>query len=156
MTNLQNIPILLRREIEALITAPLIKAYIEEFGEEKALAVAKKVVAAAARQSGLMMREAAGGVSLEHLIEVFNVFRQGGALEIEHIETTDKSAAFNVTRCRYAEMYKEHGLEKFGGLLSCSRDFDLFAVFNPKIKFTRTKTIMEGCDHCDFRFELEE
>ena len=154
MSDLKNVPILLRREIEALITAPLIKAYIEEFGEEKALAVAGKVVAASARQGGLVMRELAGGNSMEHLDKVFDVFRQGGALELEVLEMGPQSAAINVTRCRYAEMYKEHGLEKFGGLLSCSRDFDLFAVFNPQIRFTRTKTIMEGCDHCDFRFEL--
>jgi hypothetical protein len=28
--------------------------------------------------------------------------------------------------------------------------------FNPKIKLERTQTIMEGADHCDFRYTLEK
>jgi hypothetical protein len=28
--------------------------------------------------------------------------------------------------------------------------------FNPKIKLERTQTIMEGSDHCDFRYTLEK
>ena len=53
-------------------------------------------------------------------------------------------------------MYKEHGLEEFGYLLSCGRDFDLLAGFNPNIEFTRTQTIMEGAAYCDFRFKVRD
>jgi hypothetical protein len=28
--------------------------------------------------------------------------------------------------------------------------------FNPKIKFKRTQTIMEGAPYCDFRYTLED
>ena len=77
-------------------------------------------------------------------------------LYVKLLETDEKEAALNITRCRYAEMYKEHGLEELGYLLSCGRDFALIEGYNPKIKLTRTKTIMEGADHCDFRFSMEE
>ncbi len=38
----------------------------------------------------------------------------------------------------------------------CARDYALFEGFNPKIKFSRTQTIMEGAKFCDFRFEVEK
>jgi hypothetical protein len=80
----------------------------------------------------------------------------GGALEFKTVELTPTRAGLDVTRCKYAEMYREHGLEDFGFLLSCGRDFSLFEGFNPNIKFTRTKTIMEGADCCDFRLAVDD
>ena len=62
----------------------------------------------------------------------------------------------NVTRCRYAEMYEELGLQELGYMLSCARDFAMIDGFNPRINLTRTQTIMEGANHCDFLFELKE
>jgi hypothetical protein len=64
--------------------------------------------------------------------------------------------SFNVTRCRYAEMYRSLGLEDLGGSLSCARDFALVEGFNPEIELKRTQTIMEGAAYCDFRFKLRE
>jgi hypothetical protein len=52
-------------------------------------------------------------------------------------------------------MYKELGIGELGALLSCGRDAALIVGFNPKIKFTRTQTIMEGAPFCDFRYELK-
>ena len=63
--------------------------------------------------------------------------------------------SFNVTRCRYAEMYRALGLADLGGSLSCQRDFALAQGFNPAIQLDRTQTIMEGASHCDFRFRLD-
>jgi fumarate reductase iron-sulfur subunit len=151
-----SVSIPVRREIEALIAAPLIRAYMEEFGQERALEVARKVVKSLALESGKMMSAFAGGTSLEHLAKVTPLFSMGGALEIDMVDATPSRIAINVTRCRYAEMYKEHGLDEFGYLLSCGRDFALMEGFNPKIKFGRTQTIMEGADFCDFRFTVEE
>ena len=62
---------------------------------------------------------------------------------------------FNVTRCRYAEMYKKMGLGEIGGLLSCNRDGSFCEGYDPRLKMTRTQTIMEGASHCDFRYRYE-
>ena len=48
-----------------------------------------------------------------------------GALEFEIRETTGAKAAINIAKCKYAEMYREHGLEAFGYLLSCGRDYEM-------------------------------
>ncbi len=154
--DINDVPIIVRREIEALIAAPLINAYMEEFGGEKALAVARKVIADLAMDSGKLLAAFAGGNTMEHLNRALPLFSQGGALEIEVVETGATQAKVNITRCRYAEMYREYGLEDMGFLLSCGRDFDLIEGFNPKIKLKRSQTIMQGAEYCDFRFVTEE
>jgi len=70
------------------------------------------------------------------------------------LEQSEEKFSFNVTRCRYAEMYRALGIPEIGALLSCNRDFSLVEGFNPDVKLTRTQTVMEGASHCDFRFEL--
>jgi hypothetical protein len=64
----------------------------------------------------------------------------------------DAGFEFNVTRCRYAEMYRRLGLADLGPILSCSRDGEMIAGFNPDIEFRRTQTLMVGATHCDFRY----
>ena len=64
--------------------------------------------------------------------------------------------SFNVTRCRYAEMYRELGMADLGGIFSCGRDGALSTGFNSRIKLARTQTIMEGASHCDFRYTIEK
>ena len=154
--DINSVSTLIRREIEALIAAPLIKAYVDELGRDKALEIAGGVIRDLARESGKIMAAFTGGNSIEHLNQALPLFAQGGALEVEIIDSPGHKAALNVTRCRYAEMYRKHGLEDFGFLLSCGRDFELMAGFNPAIKLERTKTIMEGHEYCDFRFSMVE
>ena len=57
-------------------------------------------------------------------------------------------------RCKYAEMYKSMGLEELGFDLSCNRDFNLVKGFNKNIRLTRTKTLMQGDDHCNFKYDV--
>ena len=153
-TDMSQVSIFTRREIEALIAVPLIKSFIEEFGKEKTLEITRKVIESLAEESGRTLAEIVGGNSLEDLAKGLALWSQDGANESELVEMTDTKIATNITRCRYAEMYKEHGMEEFGYLLSCGRDFAMVAGFNPKITLTRTKTIMEGDEICDFCFEM--
>ena len=51
-------------------------------------------------------------------------------------------------------MYEHLGIPELGKMLSCDRDFAFIEGFNPNIQLTRTQTIMEGADICDFRFEV--
>jgi len=148
--DINGVSMLVRREIEALISVPILQAFIKEIGEEKAMKVVEGVVQNLAMDAGKMLADVAGGDSLSDLEKVLPFFSQGGALEIEPPVIGQNKIEINVTRCAYAEMYKKHGLEEFGFLLSCGRDYALFKGFNPDIKFTRTQTIMEGANHCDF------
>ena len=154
--DLSQIGMLVQREIEARIAGPLIKAFMAEIGEERALAIAQEVIVGLARESGQELRELAGGDGLEDFAKAMVRWSKDDAVSSDLVEFTPEKISMNTTRCRYAEMYRELGMPELGFALSCARDYALVEGFNPKIKLQRTQTIMEGADHCDFRFTLEK
>jgi hypothetical protein len=151
----QLIGVLTRREVEARLLAPLVAALSNEFGEERALRVIRETVVAIARRQGTELAQAMGGNSLSKFREALVHWTQGQALEMEVIEEGQNAFAFNVTRCRYAEMYRDLGIPQLGPILSCARDFALIEGFNSRIRLTRTQTLMEGAPFCDFRYRFE-
>jgi hypothetical protein len=152
----EAIGVLTRREVEARLVAPLVEALAKEFGRDKALLVIRNTVVEIARRQGAELAQAMGGDSLSKFRESLVHWTRGKALEVEVVEEGENALAFNVTRCRYAEMYRDMGIPRLGPALSCSRDFALIEGFNPRIRLTRTQTLMEGAPFCDFRYRLED
>jgi L-2-amino-thiazoline-4-carboxylic acid hydrolase len=153
--DLSNIGILVRREIEARIVGPLAKEFIKELGEEKTTAIVKTTIVDLARESGRDLAKWVGGNGLEEFKNGFELWTRDNALEIDVIDQSETRFSFNVTRCRYAEMYKEIGIPQLGKVMSCARDYAMIEGFNPDIKLARTQTIMEGADYCDFRYTYD-
>lgn len=146
------LPLLQQREIEAGVVAPLVRAFAAEVGESRARQILAGVIRELARQSGCAAAAAIGGNDLAHLKQVVQTWTAGGALELDVLRDTPDALEFNVTRCKYAEMYRRLGLADLGPILSCSRDGVMIEGFNPDIEFRRTQTLMEGATHCDFRY----
>jgi L-2-amino-thiazoline-4-carboxylic acid hydrolase len=149
------IPLLQRREIEAKIVGPLIRGFVEAMGRDAAVEVVRQVITGLARDGGADLAARLGDASLTTFAQALDLWREGGALEIDLLEQAPERLSFNVTRCRYAELYLALGLADLGGTLSCQRDFALIQGFNPAIRLERTQTIMEGASHCDFRFRSD-
>jgi len=152
--DLTQVSLLVRREIEARILSPVLEAFMKEFGKERTWKIVEPIIQSLAREAGTQLAQLLGGNSLEHFAKSLSLWTREDALQMEMLEQSPKRYVFKVTRCRYAEMYRELGIPELGVLLSCSRDQALIEGFNPKIKFTRTKTILEGAPFCDFRYEL--
>lgn len=152
---LNEIGVLRRREIEARIVAPLIERFATEFGRDRVLDLAREVVVEVARSQGRALAEMVGGNDLETFAGTLSAWTQDDALVVDVVNRTDTEYAFNVTRCRYAEMYRALGIAELGALLSCNRDGTMIEGFNERIEFTRTQTIMSGASHCDFVYRLE-
>lgn len=150
---LDDVGLLKRREIEARIVAPLLERLAAEFGAG-VYDVARQVIVGVARRHGAALAEQLGDDSLPSFVRGLAEFSADGALESDVVDLTDTTFGFNVTRCRYAEMYRALGIPELGATLSCNRDASLIEGFNPDIEFTRTKTLMGGADHCDFRFAV--
>lgn len=154
--DLLDVPILARREIEARIAAPLIQAFIKEFGREKTLRVVQEVIDSLAKDFGAQLASHFGGNSLEDWItKGMEIWEKDGTCQSIILERSETKLSFNVVQCQVAEMAKNIGISDLGVVLFCNRDFAMYKAFNPNIKFSRTKTIMEGADHCDFRCVLE-
>ena len=152
-----RITILEQRRIEAGIVKPIYDVLVQELGTERARALIGEAIRRAARQAGETLSEEFGGATtLLTFARVLDRWKEGDAYEMEVLAETDRQFDFNIRRCGYAEMYKKMGLGEIGHLLSCQRDGALCEGYDPKIKMTRTQTIMQGGTHCDFRFSYQE
>lgn len=154
--DLNRIGVLTRREIEAHILSPMLAALGEEFGRERVLEIARDVVIDVARRQGAQLAQEMGGNDLGRFADSLENWKKDEALQIEVLEQNSQRFDFNVTRCRYAEMYRKLGIPELGALLSCNRDQALIEGFNPDVELTRSQTIMEGAPYCNFRYKLRE
>jgi hypothetical protein len=145
--------ILARRRIEAAIIAPIYDEMREAIGEEKARDILRRAIRRAAIDAGAEMAARANdGADLESFKAILPLWTKDEALTIEVIDDKPGVFDFNVKRCRYAETYKAMGLGDMGDILSCNRDGAFCEGYDPRIKLTRTQTIMGGASHCDFRY----
>ena len=153
---LNSIGVLKRREIEARILVPFVDALSEELAREDVTRILRETIVRVAREQGEALAEECGSRDLRSFAGALDAWTRDDALQLDVIEQNPGSLAFNVRRCRYAEMYRELGIPELGVILSCNRDAALIEGFNPEVEFTRTKTLMEGADCCDFRYSAAE
>lgn len=151
-----DLPMLDQRRIEANILKPVYDQMVKELGEEQA----QKILGAAIIQDSISQGQAyAEGLEdrgLKAFRDTMAQWRASGALEMDMLKETDEEVHFNVTRCKYSEMYRDMGVGDIGHLLSCNRDGTFCTGFNPDIKLQRTQTIMSGASHCDFRYSIDK
>ena len=150
-----GISLLSRREIQAPIAACLIREYAGVMGLKRALEVASAAIQADAVLMGRALAQRYGGYTMMDLARVVReVWTEDDALTLRILEESAERLRFDVTRCRYVELYERLGMKELGFCLSCTRD-DAFAKgFNPRIRLARTQTIMQGAPFCDFHFTL--
>ena len=152
---LNAIGVLKRREIEARILAPFVDALSEEFDREQVIAILRNTIIRVAQQQGADLARQMGDDSLQAFSDTLPAWTKDDALHLEVLEKTGNTFAFNVTRCRYAELYRALGIPELGAVLSCNRDFSLIEGFNSDVGLTRTQTLMQGAAYCDFRYRLK-
>jgi hypothetical protein len=71
--------------------------------------------------------------------------------DIEQVENSKTSFAFNVHRCFYLDVFTEYGAPELTALY-CRLDDLLYVAWSPSIRWERTKTLGRGDDCCDFRY----
>lgn len=152
----ERIGVLTRRETEARVLKPIIDALGETFGRAAVLEVVRRTIIQVAQEQGNQLAANMGGDSLARFADSLQYWTRDNTLEIDVLAQTDEEFAFNVTRCRYAELYRGLGMAELGAVLSCNRDYALIEGFNADVELTRTQTIMGGASHCDFRYKLRK
>jgi hypothetical protein len=148
-----KLTLLERRRLEAGVLVPLIRAFQQEFGDDRTNEIVRRTITAIAEQQGRELAIGKGRDDLPAFAEGMQAYGTSGALEVEFVEQTAERVGFDVRRCRFAEMYRDMGAGDLGAMLSCGRDFSNVTGFNPAIRLTRTQTIMQGADCCNFRYE---
>jgi hypothetical protein len=148
-----SIPVIQQAKIQAQVLVPLVKALRAELGEERANALVRKALGGLYRRYGEELRRAKNEKDVGKLMaSAFAAYARDDALDYRVIARSQDLFEFDVTRCGYAEFYRELGEPELGFLLVCGADFAVAEGPGSDIALTRTQTIMQGASHCDFRY----
>lgn len=150
----ESLGVLEKRRAQAEVIKPIYDVLVERLGKDEAQSIIATAIRAASIEEG--RRFAAQEPETPNLASfsaLLPLWRKSDALQIVPLKETGEAFDYNVTRCKYAEMYVEMGLAEIGHLLSCNRDASFCEGYSPLISLKRTQTIMQGADHCDFRYE---
>jgi hypothetical protein len=153
---MQDLPVLEKRRLQAQVIKPIWEELVARLGHAEARDILDKAIRKAAIEEGRALAAASpgGDNSMPAFIRLFENWKTGGALETETLQANANRFDFDVTRCRYAEMYREMGLGAIGDLLSCNRDGTFVEGYNPEITMERDQTIMQGHARCTFRYQV--
>jgi len=75
--------------------------------------------------------------------------------EFEVKERSNRALRLRVTKCLFADEMRRLGAADIGDAFYCAYDFGFCEGLNPSIRFTRTKTLMDGDDCCNHTYELK-
>jgi hypothetical protein len=71
-------------------------------------------------------------------------------------ERSSEALRLRVTKCLFADEMRRLGAPDIGDAFYCSYDHGFCRGLNPAIRFTRTKTLMNGDECCNHTYELEK
>lgn len=92
--------------------------------------------------------------NLEAVLDV--LWRPSAGLLVYQIEhCTPESLKLRVIECLFATVMREQCAADVGEAFYCAYDHGFCAGLNPKIRFSRTRTLMDGADHCDHTYILK-
>jgi predicted ArsR family transcriptional regulator len=154
MTDQSEITIshLQRRKIEGRVLIPFLQAVTEKFGEDAMHELLDTTIRRIATQDGAAWAKKFGRTTASMRQVAEEVWAGGGGMNVDVLGETDDRLDFNITRCGYAEFYKQLGLAELGFRILCNRDEAAVAGFNDQLEMSRSQTIMQGAACCDFRF----
>jgi hypothetical protein len=149
-----GIPLIEQVKIQAQVLVPLVKALQAELGEQRANTLVRKALGDVYRRLGEQWWRAKRSEHVgENMAAAFASFAKGDAIDYIVRAQSQDTYEIDVTGCRYAQFYKELGERELGFLLVCSLDFPFAEGFGPDTELTRTKTVMQGASHCNFRYQ---
>lgn len=154
-----TIPLIEQVKIQAQVLIPLVRALQAELGPDRANDLVRAALGEQFRKFGEKWWRAQGDRTLGEKMRVaFDGFAEGGAMDYEVLRDGEDAFDVDVKGCRYAEFYKRIGAPELGFLLVCDADVAMAKGYGSDgasgVTFARTRTIMQGADHCDFRYAL--
>jgi hypothetical protein len=157
MSELTNIE---RRRLQGEVIKPIYDILVEELGPDRARDILGRAITRSAENEA---RAAAArepeGTSMETFTRLFDkTYRDKGpesGLEAKVISEGPDHLDFDVTRCRFVEMYRELGLGEIADVLSCNRDGTFAQAYDGRITLDRAQTIAEGAQCCTFRYRFK-
>jgi L-2-amino-thiazoline-4-carboxylic acid hydrolase len=145
-------------KIQAQVLVPVVRAFREELGAERANAIVSKALRDWSRGVFRAIGEQLTGSPREKWEALNAAFmpKIGGDVDMENLKQTPEAWDMNVIGCRYADFFRQLGEPELGALLLCEVDFHVIdEVGGPDVTLERTQTIMKGAKYCDFRWSMK-
>lgn len=152
-----QIPTLTKRRLQAQVIGAIHSEMVERLGAKEADEILDTAIRKAAIAEGreFASHEPGGITSMAGFIRLYDLWTADDALEMKVLHADEQRFDFDITRCRYAETYREMGLGHIGHLMSCNRDGTFCQGYDKRITLERKQTIMEGAPCCTFRYRWE-
>lgn len=135
---------------------PLMKGLAERIGPEKFVQLIKETMDDVVRQ-----KSARGPARPFDFAQMVAGMRNPPpfiqhTLKAEIVEDTPTAFGYKVTECLWAKTFRESNAAEIGYACICHPDFAIARGLSPKLTLTRTKTLMQGQDCCQFRYSFDE
>jgi len=153
----ENISLLDEVRMQALVLIPVIRALRAELGEQSTNRIVSNALRDWSRSGIQSSGVQAKGCPKEKWASVTatSMRRIGNDIDIEWIKQDANEIKFNVIGCRYADLFRQLGEPELGSVLLCETDVHVAELGAPEVEFTRTQTIMQGADYCDFHYRMK-
>jgi len=136
---------------------PILQNLANSTGKDELIEMLKK----ASSEAGAYRGEKWSKRVLKNDLSTFSAYLKKPTRFWEHtctyeiLEYKEKVVAVKYIECLWATIFREENASDIGYAALCHGDFAIAHAFNPKIKMTRTKTLMQGDDCCNHRYEWE-
>lgn len=137
-------------KVQMMERASLFKKLTDRFGKE--------ILTIVAEHTSNQIRDKLIQTDLEtrNLDSVMELLwdRMGAGFEFQTVERNPQRLRIRVTRCFIAEEMRRLRATEIGLVFYCAYDYGFCSGLNPHIRFSRTKTLMNGDDCCNHAYEL--
>ena len=143
-------------KLQTKVILPILNSLRKEIGKEKAEKIVFDALRPYVRETYKKIGERKSGNSYEKWVQVWDEIRPriGANVERDYLKNDTTGRVYNVTRCRFAEYFNEINEPDLGMILMCDFDYYIAEIGEPVVQLTRTKTIMEGANYCDFCYHF--
>ena len=151
-----NVSLLDKTRIQAQVLVPVLRALRAELGKDKADAVVKQALRDWSKQLFAAIGDGIEGSPRRKWATIQSVWSEvsGREVEFEILRHDQQALDMDVTRCRFAEFFRELGEPELGALLICEADFDIASAGGGVVSLERAQTIMQGAPSCTFRYKF--
>ena len=153
----QQIPLFDELKLQLKVILPILENLRKEMGKEKADNLIAETLRPQVRSWYLEIGQRKSGSPYEKWCKVWDELRPriGNNVERDVKKDDETGRDYNVTKCRFADYFKSIGEPQLGRILLCDYDYYIAEIGAPVVELTRTQTIMEGADYCDFCYKVK-
>ncbi len=131
----------------------LIKIQRKNMSDEEVLDLLKKYSSEVGVRVGKSQAENSSDNTFESFVKNFKPLAYKNRLTLEIVKDSPQVFELKVTEYIWATVFKEFDLAgEIGHAAICNIDYSWPKAFNPDFKMERTKTIMQGYDHCNHKY----